>query len=76
MFPILSMLIFLPLIGALVLIFARRDDLPFNRNVTLGVMVVILALAMGLFVAFPSVSGGANGMKFEENSPWIHIQQL
>ncbi|MBI1744249.1 NADH-quinone oxidoreductase subunit M [Candidatus Acetothermia bacterium] len=75
-FPILSMLIFLPLIGALVLIFARRDDLPFNRNVTLGVMVVILALAMGLFVAFPSVSGGANGMKFEENSPWIHIQQL
>jgi NADH-quinone oxidoreductase subunit M len=74
--PILSILIFLPLAGALVLLLARRDEIEFNRNITLGTMLAVFVIAIGLFVIFPSQPTTPSAMKFEENLPWITIEEL
>ncbi len=62
---LLTVIIFLPLAGAIVLSFLRRP--PSLRWAALIFSLLTLALAVGLFVRFRP----GEGMQFGENRPWI-----
>ncbi len=71
---LLSTLIFLPLFGALILLFAPRQYTRFVRRFSVGVMVVefilsLLLLVWGEFTQEAASSGMA--MQFVERSEWI-----
>ncbi len=70
-FPILSLLIFVPVAGAILLLAIdnrdeRRDGL--IRAVTLGVALLVLALAILLWARFDPTSAA---FQFTERRPWI-----
>ncbi|HNW58566.1 MAG TPA: NADH-quinone oxidoreductase subunit M [bacterium] len=66
--PILSLLTFLPLAGALLLLFVPRQYEQFIRRFTLTLTLVVFLLALPLFGGFD----GANpGFQFEELRSWI-----
>jgi NADH-quinone oxidoreductase subunit M len=71
--PILSLVIALPVIGAiLLLVIGNRDGSKDGliRNVTLGVSVLTFALALGLWAAFDGALG-ADAFQFVERYAWI-----
>ncbi|OPZ80666.1 MAG: NADH-quinone oxidoreductase subunit M [bacterium ADurb.Bin431] len=66
--PILTILTFLPLAGALVLLFVPRQREALIRWFTLVLTLAVFLLSLPLFTAFD----GANpGFQFEENRSWI-----
>ena len=72
-FPILSLAIGLPLMGALLLLFVSnrvgaKDAL--IRNLTLGVSLLTFAVTLGLWAAFDQ-SPAAESFQFVERAPWI-----
>src|SRR4030042_6152646 len=66
--PILSLLTFLPLAGALLLVFIPRDKVRPLRNLSLGTAGLVLTLSVGLYLSF---DGGQAGMQFVEHAPWL-----
>ena len=64
--PILSMLLFLPLVGALVLWPLRDED--WIKSVTLGISIIELFLAAVVFVWFVPESAA---MQFTERAAWV-----
>lgn len=73
MIPILSTLIFLPLLGAII-IFCLPPRLEKSiRFLSLLVTGVVLAVSVCLVMHFDSAVGGAgNSMQFVEYHPWLH----
>jgi NADH-quinone oxidoreductase subunit M len=72
-FPILSLTIALPVIGAILLLFIGNRDGSKDgliRNVTLGVSLLTFALTLALWAGFDSTPGGA-AFQFVERHPWI-----
>src|SRR5208337_1614804 len=67
-FPILSTLIFLPLLGALLLLFVNRSHERFIKGFTLAFTLAEFALSLPLFFSFDE---GAKGMQFVEKAPWF-----
>lgn len=67
-FPVLSTLVFLPLVGVLVLLVVDRDNEPVQRWTALTVMGADFALALGLYAGFDA---GNVAYQFEEKVPWI-----
>jgi NADH-quinone oxidoreductase subunit M len=67
-FPILTVLIFLPIVGAIVLLFIDKDKHPALRNVALTFAVIEFVLSLPLFFLFDS---GTHQMQFQEMAPWI-----
>lgn len=65
-YPLLSLLIFLPLLASLAVSRLKNDDL--IRNVGLGTTVVVLILSLQLFFSFQS---GTAAMQFVEKTVWI-----
>jgi NADH-quinone oxidoreductase subunit M len=65
---VLNVVLFLPLLGAALLLVspAERDD--FTRRLTLGVMIVQLLLTTWLYARFDATVAG---LQFETRLPWI-----
>lgn len=65
-FPILSLILFLPLLGAILLSLMREEDL--IRNAALGVTLLELVLAVVVLLRFVPESAA---MQFSEHLAWI-----
>jgi NADH-quinone oxidoreductase subunit M len=67
-FPILSTLIFLPLLGAVLLLFVNRKYELFIKSFTLVFSIVEFAISLPLFFYFKDQ---AKGMQFVEKAAWF-----
>lgn len=67
-FPIITILTFVPFVGALVLAFSKGNDKTLSRWLAMGTALVSLALALWMWKSFdPS----ASGFSMEERHAWI-----
>jgi NADH-quinone oxidoreductase subunit M len=66
--PLVSMVTFLPLAGALLLVFIRRESVKAVRTAALSVSLLTFALSLLLFVGF---DGKAGLPEFVEHAPWL-----
>jgi NADH-quinone oxidoreductase subunit M len=66
--PILSLITFLPVAGALLLLFFNKGSVGLIRGWTLAVTVVAFALSLPLWAGFDPTNGG---MQFQERATWI-----
>ncbi|MGZ3586546.1 MAG: complex I subunit 4 family protein [Candidatus Limnocylindrales bacterium] len=69
--PILSLVIFSPLIGALVLAFVPRERLALIRWLALATALVSLLCSLIMVAAFNGAAPDAGGFRFVETAPWI-----
>jgi NADH-quinone oxidoreductase subunit M len=72
--PLLSILTFTPLIGALVLLFVNKNSHGVLRSVAMAVSVVTFVLSLPLIWGYngpATVPGNIGGFQFLENVPWI-----
>lgn len=69
MFPILSVTLFAPLVGALLILVIPREDVKTIRRV--GTAFAFLTLILTTIIWVSVAQSGAGGMQFEENYPWI-----
>jgi NADH-quinone oxidoreductase subunit M len=67
-FPVLSALIFLPVVGAVPILFFRRSDVLLLRTWVLLVTLVDLVIAVILALQFRP---GASGYQFVEKASWV-----
>jgi NADH-quinone oxidoreductase subunit M len=67
-FPILSTLIFVPLVGAVLLLFVNRRHEAFIKSFTLIFTLVEFAISLPLFLRFDE---NATGMQFVEKAAWF-----
>ncbi len=67
-FPILTVVTFLPIVGAIVLLFMDKDNYPALRTVALVFAVIEFIVSLPLFFLFDS---GTHHMQFQEVVPWI-----
>jgi len=65
-FPLLSLIVFLPVAGAAVLMFLRNDDAV--RWTALGVTILDLALCIAMLAGFDTTT---HEMQFTERRPWV-----
>jgi NADH-quinone oxidoreductase subunit M len=83
---LLSLIVFLPALGALVLAFMPSENKEGIRLVTLGITIAVLALVVGGLMLPPDYTGGWNdGLSFDTskaevqnvvNLPWIPSFQI
>lgn len=66
--PLLTLILFLPLAGALVVAGVPRQQVAAIRGCTLVVMLLTLALTVGLYLGFDATVAG---MQWQERVPWI-----
>ena len=66
--PLLSLLIWLPIVGGVGVLVSSRDNAERARWLGLVIAGVVFALAMGLWVGFDV---GVASMQFVERTPWI-----
>ncbi len=69
MFPILSVTLFAPLAGALLILVVPHDDVKTIRRV--GTTFAFLTLILTTIIWANVAQSGAGGMQFEENYPWV-----
>jgi NADH-quinone oxidoreductase subunit M len=67
-FPLLSLLLALPLFGAVVVALLPRERADLIKGVALAVALVVLALSLPLYFGFKT---GAPGFQFEETAAWV-----
>ena len=70
-FPILSVTLFAPLVGAVLIMLIPRDDVGTIRRV--GIAFALLTLITTTIIWVGVAQAGPAGMQFEENRPWIPI---
>ncbi len=68
MFPLLSAITFIPLVGALVLLFVNSKNENLIRIITLATGAVDFAFSMALYYGFDDTT---HAMQFVERVPWI-----
>jgi NADH-quinone oxidoreductase subunit M len=66
--PLASVITFLPLVGALLLVFFRRGSVKAIRTAALAVSLLTFALSLLLFFGF---DGKAGTPEFVEHAPWL-----
>ncbi|RLC64000.1 MAG: NADH-quinone oxidoreductase subunit M [Chloroflexi bacterium] len=69
MFPILSVTLFAPLMGALLIMVIPREDAKTIRRV--GTAFAVLTLSLATIVWIGVIRSGADEMRYVENYPWI-----
>lgn len=69
MSPVLSLILWLPLAGAVVLLFIPRERVDTIRLVALATTLVTFGVSVGAMLAFDRPHAGA--MQFVEQRPWI-----
>ncbi len=67
-FPILSVLIYVPLLGAVALLFVRREHATFIKAFTLVFSLIEFAISIPLYFYFDDAKAG---MQFVERAPWF-----
>jgi NADH-quinone oxidoreductase subunit M len=67
-FPIITILTFVPFVGALVLALGKGDDKTLSRRFAMGTALVSLALALGMWAIFDA---SASGFPIQERHQWI-----
>ena len=67
---LLTVVIFLPLLGAIGLALGPRDEPGQHRVVALSVSIVTFLLSLGLWFGFDAAPG-APEFQFEQNLPWV-----
>lgn len=67
-YPILSTLIWLPIIAGLIVLFAGRNNPEFAKWFSLGAAVLTFLLSLPLYVAFDTTT---SAMQFVERASWI-----
>jgi NADH-quinone oxidoreductase subunit M len=68
--PLLSALIFLPLLGAVVVMLLPRENKALVRWVALGFSLVVFLLALTAFLGYDRAAGG---FQFVEEAPWFEL---
>jgi NADH-quinone oxidoreductase subunit M len=68
MFPILSVTLFTPLVGALLILVIPREDERTIRRLGTAFAFITLALAV---IIWANVVQSGSGMQMEENYPWV-----
>ncbi len=72
-FPILFLLWFLPLVGALFLIFVRGTEQEVSRNArNFALFTSLIVFVLSLFLWF-EFDAGADGFQFEEKAAWFEF---
>jgi len=66
--PIITILTFVPFVGALVLAFARAESRALARNIAMTTALVVLALAIGVWANFDA---STTAFGFHEQHDWI-----
>ena len=66
--PILSLLIFLPLLGAIVALFIPRSNAAFLRAWAIGVSLVVFLASLGLWFSFDPTT---SDFQLQELVPWV-----
>ncbi len=73
--PLLSILVFLPMLGALALLLPRGTGPAIeqaSRRLAFGTALLTLALALGLWIGFvPGRGVTATGFQFEDHADWV-----
>ena len=70
--PLLSILTFTPLIGAIVLLFVNKNSHGLCRTFALAVSVVTFLASIPLITGYdPNMAGNVGGFQFIEKVPWI-----
>jgi len=67
-FPVLSVLIYVPLLGALILLFVRREHTTYIKGLTLVFSLIEFALSIPLYFYFDDKQVG---MQFVERASWF-----
>jgi NADH-quinone oxidoreductase subunit M len=67
-FPLLSTIVFLPLLGAVILLGVPRERLAAVRGCALVVMLLTFVASLGLFLGFDAA---VPDMQFREQVPWV-----
>ena len=67
-FPLLSLVLWLPTLGALALLFVPRDSIGTQRTVALAFALAALAVSLPLYFAFDASS---KGFQFAEAVDWV-----
>jgi len=67
-FPLLSLLLILPLAGAVAVICVPRQRVQLVKGIALGTTLLVLVLSLPLYFAFDAQ---APGYQFEERSAWV-----
>ncbi len=67
-FPLLSILLVLPVVGSILLAVLPRDRVSLLKGVAFATTLVVLVLSLALYFNFQT---GAPGFQFEEVRPWI-----
>ncbi|CAG0929519.1 NADH-quinone oxidoreductase subunit M [Thermoflexales bacterium] len=67
-FPLISIVLFFPLVGAVILFFVRRDNAELIKRFTLVWTIITFVVSLGFVIGFQS---GQPGFQFYENRPWI-----
>lgn len=65
---LLTLIVFIPILGAIVALFLPKENGDIHRKWALGVSLVSLILVLGLWGAFDATNPN---MQFEQNIPWI-----
>jgi len=68
--PLLTAIVFLPLLGAIVMMFLPRDNKPLIRYTALIIAVVEFLLALQVFLGYDY---GAGGFQFVEQTEWFGL---
>ena len=66
--PLISIVLFFPLVGAVILAFVRRDDVELIKRFTLVWTIIAFVLSLGFVIGFQT---GNPGFQFPESYPWI-----
>ena len=69
--PLLSILTFTPLIGAIVLLFVNKNSHGVLRTIAMAVTTVTFFLSLPLFTGYNAAGTDIGGFQFLENIPWI-----
>ena len=69
--PLLSILTFTPLIGAIVLLFVNKNSHGVLRTIAMAVTVVTFLLSLPLITGYNAAGSDIGGFQFLENVPWI-----
>lgn len=69
--PVLSLLILVPLVGAVILAFVPGENVRLVKRIAVGTTLVALALSLLIAAAFGNAPVGADGFRFTESAAWI-----
>ncbi len=66
--PLISIVLFLPLVGAVILLFVKKEDAELIKRFTLVWTIITFVLSLGFLIGFQY---GDPGFQFTESLPWI-----